>query len=233
VLKQQQQQHGQQQWQQQRNLEPPLLSMNGSMVPQAAMQQDQVDCVAATAAVAAPAAAAAAAADDTQALLLSETAAVIRQACLDADSSMVQLQPFLNSVRSNGLAARLGHTAAAAASFLQCWPDVFVVQQGPVYSSEAAAGKHMQLQAQHASVGLQEGAVDALMQTQHFNRLLQEYRQLLLKAATAASAAGGANGRRGAVVGIELGRVGVLREKQQTGLMPEELLPYKLVSAGG
>jgi hypothetical protein len=124
----------------------------------------------------------------------------------------------------------LGGSAAAAARYLQSWPDVFVFEQDPA-AAAAAAGVHGQGQVFSASVGLQAGAVDALMQTPHFNKLLQGYRQALLAAVSdaAGTAAGGLSGRQGSAAGVDLGQVGCHASKR--GLMPDGLIPYKKVGA--
>uniref|UniRef100_A0A383VC70 Uncharacterized protein n=1 Tax=Tetradesmus obliquus TaxID=3088 RepID=A0A383VC70_TETOB len=63
------------------------------------------------------------------ALLLAETAAAMKAG---HDHHGVQLQPWLAATEHAALADRLGRSAAAAAAFLQSWPQVFkVYTQGP------------------------------------------------------------------------------------------------------
>ncbi|KAF6265044.1 hypothetical protein COO60DRAFT_1633822 [Scenedesmus sp. NREL 46B-D3] len=104
-----------------------------------------------------------------------------------------------------------------------------VLQMQTTDSPAAAAGDHLHWHAGSAGVGLQQGAVDALLQTQHFNRLLQEYRQGLLHAAGGAPAAGVHGRGPNAAGGVELGRVGALRSLN--GMLPDKLAPYKQVGA--
>jgi hypothetical protein len=174
---------------------------------------------------------AAADADDAQALLLAKVAAGMRQLCVDSSSTsrLVQLQAWWEFVRSSNMYLRLGGSAAAAARYLQSWPDVFVFEQDPAAVAAAAGVQGVQGQVFSARVGLQAGAIDALMQTPHFNKLLQGYRQALLAAVSDAAGTAAGGGRQGSAEGVDLGQVGSHASKR--GLMPDGLIPYKKVGA--
>jgi hypothetical protein len=95
------------------------------------------------------------------------------------------------------LSTRLGlNTTAAAAGFLQRWPEVFNMQHDP-----AAAAAHG---TSGVTVQLQRQAVQWLLGTRHFKRQLASYKAALLARIRAAAAAATPDQGRG----IEAGLVG-------------------------